>query len=143
MIKRLHYLPTSQITHVSSKSFSSDTEDSYEPMSKPESRNFESPISVTPLATKFPSPRRKTLQPSGVLEENLDPDKMSDDSQLDEGGMREENPSPSAASKSSPEKSREELEGVGHHLTGSEESSNSQKMGFEELDRVVRTATLR
>ena len=56
--------------------------------------------------------------------------------------MWEENPSPGAASESSPKNSREESEGVGHHLTGSEESSNSQKMGFEELDRVVRTATL-
>ena len=56
--------------------------------------------------------------------------------------MWEENPSPGAASESSLEKSKEESEGVGHHLTGSEESSNSQKIGFEELDRVVRTATL-
>ena len=55
---------TSQITHVSSKSFSSDTEDSYDPTSKPESRNFESPISVTPLATKFPSPKRKRFNPA-------------------------------------------------------------------------------
>ena len=69
---------TSQITHVSSESFSSEIEDSYEPTSNPESRDPESLISVTPLATKFPSPMRKMLQPSGELEENLESDKMSD-----------------------------------------------------------------
>ena len=56
--------------------------------------------------------------------------------------MWEENPSPGATSESSPEKSREESEGVGHHLTGSEESLNSQKMDSEELDREIHTATL-
>ena len=66
--------------HISSESFSSDSEDSYEPTSRPESRNFESPISVTLLATKFRSPRREALPPSSGPKENLEPSKMSEDS---------------------------------------------------------------
>ena len=67
-------------THVSSESSSSDFEDSYKSASKPESKNLDFPISVIPLATKFPSSRRKTLQLHGGPDDNLEQGKMSDDS---------------------------------------------------------------
>ena len=133
---------TSQITHVSSERFSSDTEDSCEHTSRPESRSFESPVSVKPLATKFPSPRREALPPCRGPEEDLVPSKMSKDSQMDEGGMWEENPSPGPVSDDSPEISEETSNKTGRHPTESEESSASQRISSEELDRVVHAATL-